>query len=399
MSTSTVPGRPSIDMSYGVLSAPRAWALHLLSFALPVANAVFLLSGPHAWWSALAWIGVIVVLVMIDTRSPADHRQPSQKARGWVFDLQVYGLTALQLANHVWLGMMAAKLPIGSLADVGAVGANLLAVMVLSGTTAGYSGIVVAHEWIHRRNRFQFFLGRVLLASVLYEHFSTEHVRGHHPRVGTPDDPATARYGETLKEFVRRTIPAQFKSAWALEKERVARGPGGRMRAADWSRHRVLQGVVGELLLFGGYFAVFGPLAALFFFMQARTAVFLLETVNYIEHWGLARRHKKVLPEDSWDTDNWFTLHTLVGLSRHADHHAHASRPYYALRFFPDSAQMPKGYYGTIVMAIFRNQRYRELATEELRRRGLGPFAGEEQAPPAAGGAPPVLAEPVPSAS
>jgi alkane 1-monooxygenase len=245
--------------------------------------------------------------------------------------------------------------------------------MVLSGTTAGYSGIVVAHEWIHRRRPHQFFLGRLLLAFVLYEHFSTEHIRGHHPRLGTAEDPATARFGESLREFFRRTIPAQFKSAWLLEKKRLG---DEHMKWSDrrMVQHRVLQGVVAEVLLLLGFGFVFGPLAAVFFFLQARSAITLLETVNYIEHWGITRATKKVLHDDSWDTDNWFTLHTLVGLSRHADHHAQASRPYQQLRHFDNTPKMPLGYYGTILMAMFRNARYQKLATEELRRRRLGPF-------------------------
>jgi alkane 1-monooxygenase len=106
----------------------------------------------------------------------------------------------------------------------------------------------------------------------------------------------------------------------------------------------------------------------------------LLEVVNDIEHWGLTRTTKTVTTRDSWDTNNWFTLYTLVGLSRHSDHHARASRPYHMLRHFEDSPKMPSGYYGTIVLALFRNERYRELATAELKNRQLGPFAVQNPA-------------------
>jgi alkane 1-monooxygenase len=131
---------------------------------------------------------------------------------------------------------------------------------------------------------------------------------------------------------------------------------------------------VFEVLLVAVYGWALGLVALVFFVMQARASITLLETVNYIEHWGLRRQGRKVTPADSWDTDNWFTLHTLVGLSRHADHHAQASRPYYALRHFEGTAKMPHGYYGTILLAMFRNARYQEVATEELERKRLGPF-------------------------
>jgi alkane 1-monooxygenase len=143
----------------------------------------------------------------------------------------------------------------------------------------------------------------------------------------------------------------------------------------------VLQGVVAQALTLGAIGYYFGFIALFFYFMQARTAIFMLETVNYIEHWGLQRTTKKVIAIDSWDSDNYFTLYTLVGLSRHADHHAQASRPYQKLRHFDETAKMPLGYYGTIVMSAFQNAKYQELATAELKRKRLGPFRVEGTAP------------------
>jgi alkane 1-monooxygenase len=217
---------------------------------------------------------------------------------------------------------------------------------------------------------------------VLYEQFATEHIRGHHPRLGTPADPATARFGESLKDFIRRSIPEQFKSAWRLEKIRLG-DEHMRFTDARMLQHRVLQGVVIEVLLVLAYLAVFGPVAMVFFLFQARAAVVLLESVNYIEHWGITRATRTVTPVDSWDTDNGFTLRTLVGLSRHADHHAQASRPYQKLRYFEDSPKMPLGYYGTILMAMFANERYQTRAKAELERCGLGPFASRQRNAPA----------------
>jgi alkane 1-monooxygenase len=162
-------------------------------------------------------------------------------------------------------------------------------------------------------------------------------------------------------------------SAWRLEKVRLG-DPGMKWYDSRMVRHRVLQGVIAEVAVLIAFFVVWGPLAAALFFVQARSAVLMLETVNYIEHWGLGRVGKKVESIDSWDTSNWFTLYTLVGLSRHADHHAQASRPYQKLRHFEDTAKMPLGYYGTIVLALFRNQEYMKLATAELRLKRLGPF-------------------------
>ena len=113
------------------------------------------------------------------------------------------------------------------------------------------------------------------------------------------------------------------------------------------------------------------------FLLQALTATRLLEVVNYFEHWGLTRRGRRVRPSDSWDTHAAFTYYGLVGLSRHADHHAHAARPYQQLRVWEEPAILPAGYVGTIAMVLIKNRRFRELATAELQRRKLGPFAEE----------------------
>ena len=353
---------------------PHAFALHLCAFLLPVLTTVFLLNGPYRWWQALLWATIpIWTLIYIDTKAPADRRAVAVDAPDWLFDLQVYALTALQLGNHILLGIMASKLTLQSWGDAGVVAANLWAVIWMSGVTAGYSGIVVAHEWIHRRKPHQYFLGRLLLMFVWYEHFATEHIRGHHPRLGTQADPATARFGETFRQFFLRTVPAQFKSAWQLESERLGR-PAMKPTHPAILRHRVFQGVMGQIGITICYLVFFGPIATVFFLVQARTAFTLLEVVNYIEHWGIERHTRGVSHVDSWDTDNWFTLHTLVGLSRHADHHAQASRPYHKLRYHEDPPKLATGYYGSIILALFRNEHYRQLATDELTRRRLGPF-------------------------
>jgi alkane 1-monooxygenase len=359
-----------------VLSKARTFALHLWAFVMPLITLAFWLSAPHRAWASLLWTLPIAVLVYIDNHAPPDKRQPPEPLPNWPFDLQVYALFALQVANYVLLGVSASKLRIDSVAGVVQTVAMLVPVSVLAGTSAGYTGIVVAHELVHRRHPIEFLMGRILLMGVLYEHFATEHVRGHHPRIGTAEDPATALFGETHSDFLARSIPAQFKSAWHLEKVRLG-DPEMRWYDTRMLRHRVLQGVIAELAIVAAFGYFFGLLAVVFFLVQARTAVTLLETVNYIEHWGLSRNGKKVVATDSWDTDNWFTLYTLVGLSRHADHHAQASRPYHKLRHFEETAKMPAGYYGTILLAMVRNKRYRALATAELKRKRLGPFRAE----------------------
>ncbi len=354
------------NSSAGLLDTLRVWALHQLCFVLPIASFVFLVSAPHAWFGSLPWLLVLLGSIVADMRSPGEHRQPATTLPGWPFDGVLYALFALQLANVALL--------VGMVAEHGFFTTDTFVGLALVGINSGYSGFVVAHELIHRASSSMQQLGRLMLVSVLYEHFYTEHVRGHHARVGTGEDPATARFGEWSGEFFLRTVPAQFRSAWRLEAKRL-----GDADMPWWDprlvRSRVVHGLALEWGIALAILVALGPGAFAIFVLQAFVAIRLLEAVNYFEHWGLARTSRRVRTIDSWDTDSWFTLYTLVGLSRHADHHAYASRPFQQLRYFEESPKLPYGYFGTTFMTIFVKRRLRRLLTAELERRQLGPFA------------------------
>jgi len=350
----------------------RVWAAHLLAFALPVACLAFLLTGPWYGWQALAWLSLLVVSVLADMWAPDEPRQPAETLPGWPFDSVLYVLAAFHFTILALLMVRVAAHGFWTL--------DTFVALVLIGVNSGYSGIVVAHELLHRPQARLHFLGRVLMGSVLYEHFATEHLRGHHARVGLPDDPATARFDETYFRFFNRTVPAQFRSAWRLESKRLG-DESMRLTDARMLRHRILHGVIVEWAVALAILLWLGAGAFAAYLLQAATAVRLLEAVNYLEHWGLTRRGRRVTAVDSWDTDSRFTLYTLIGLSRHADHHAWSSRPYQQLRHWAESPKLPYGYFGAVVLLLVRNSRFRELMTQELARRGLGPFAEAPSAP------------------
>jgi len=362
---------PAVPERATPLETARIWSLHLLCFVVPVTTLAFLLTAPHRWWGALPWLGVIVASVLIDTRSKPEHRQPAARLARWPFDAVLYVLAVLQLVS---VGLAAYTVSANGFWRI-----DTLVMLLLVGVNSGYSGIVVAHELIHRREKHMQWLGRLLMASVLYEHFSTEHVRGHHARDGTPEDPATARFGESYHAFFRRTVPAQFRSAWRLEAHRLGDADMPLLDRRQL-RNRVLHGLVAEWAVAGAIGVLLGPGAFAFYVLQALGAIRLLEAVNYFEHWGLVRRGKKPTPIDSWDTDSWFTLYTLVGLSRHADHHAFATRPYQQLRHWEESPKLPTGYFGMVTMVFVQNERFQTLMTRELERRKLGPFAEDAAA-------------------
>jgi alkane 1-monooxygenase len=354
----------------------RRFAPHLLALVFPLNALAFVLTGPHPWWVSLAFFVPIYGSVWIDKRSGSETRPPASQLASWPFDALLVVLCGLQLANVLFLARMMSQVE-------SVLGFDTLAAMIVVGSSSGYSGIVVAHELIHRTKKRWRSLGRLLLASVVYEHFYTEHVRGHHVRVGTREDPATARFGETFNQFYLRTVPAQFRSAWRIEAARLAAPGAADMRWYDprLLRSRVLHGVVVELGIAAALFWAFGVAALVAHLLQAFWASRALEVVNYFEHWGIERRSKRVLPADSWDTHSRFTYFALTGLSRHADHHAFASRPYEQLRVWQQSPKLPAGYLAMFPLVLMRNRRFQRLMTVELKRRRLGPFAAQDATP------------------
>jgi len=162
---------------------------------------------------------------------------------------------------------------------------NLLAIKIIIGTSSSFSGIVTAHELIHKRTWHSRLLGRLLLSLVCYEHFFTEHLDGHHCNVGCQSDPATARFGESFQAFWKRTVPDQFKHAWQLESKRLLLTG---LKFPTVFQHHVLQGIAFETLLILLIVYSFGITALVAFLIQAIAAIRKLEAVNYIEHWVLS---------------------------------------------------------------------------------------------------------------
>jgi alkane 1-monooxygenase len=349
--------------------AARALALfapHLLGLLFPLNALVFLLTGPHPAWLAPLFTIPVFGSAVIDRFSGTTARKPAAKMPDWPFEVLLAALTALQFANVFLLArMMRGGHPLS---------VETFSAMIVVGSSSAYSGIVVAHELIHRPRSVLRQFGRLILATVLYEHFYTEHIRGHHVRVGTREDPATARFGESFNRFYVRTVPAQLKSAWRLETTRLG-NPNMRWYDPRILRSRVVHGVLFELALLASSGFFFGRAAFVALLFQAWWATRALEVVNYFEHWGLSRSGARVEPMHSWDTHSRFTYYALTGLSRHADHHAFASRPYQKLRTWDESPKLPAGYLAMFPLVLSRNKRYQRLVTAELRRKKLGPFA------------------------
>lgn len=221
------------------------------------------------------------------------------------------------------------------------------------GTITGGIGITVAHELMHRAARIDRIIAKALLVSVGYGHFVVEHVRGHHVRVGMPDDPATAPRGMSVYRFIVRSVLGSFLHAWRLEAMRLQHE--GR---SPWSwRNWVLTGSVLSMLLLFIATAFGGAKAASLMLMQAAWAVVLLEIINYIEHYGLQRRRidgrfEPVRKEHSWNANYAVSNWMLFNLQLHPDHHINMHKPFEQLRSVSSAPQLPAGYPTMTLLAL-----------------------------------------------
>ena len=215
-------------------------------------------------------------------------------------------------------------------------------------------GINAGHELGHRASRRHQLAAQALLASTLYLQFFIEHNRGHHRDVGTFGDAGTARRGEIVFLFWLRAIPSVWRGAWRLESARLKRA-----KQPIWSRHNLMlrfQAVHAVLLL--SVWQVFGPAVLAGFVLASIIGVLFLETVNYIEHYGLTRskvsanRYESVAPEHSWNSNHAMGRLLLFEVSRHSDHHHLPGKPYPTLSHIEEAPQMPTGYPGMMILAL-----------------------------------------------
>ncbi len=216
------------------------------------------------------------------------------------------------------------------------------------GVVTGTIGINYSHELMHQKNKTERWLGDILLAMVLYSHFRSEHLLVHHRYVGTPRDPVTARYNEGFHRFFPRVLIGSLKSAFRAEKQMLARKdlPWTDLSNPFW-RYWALQGAMLLLALIVG-----GWVGVLLFIWQAYIAIWQLELVNYVEHYGLTRKHlgdgkyEHVMPHHSWNAAQKASNWLLINLQRHSDHHYKPDRRFPLLQNYTeaDAPQLPYGY-------------------------------------------------------
>ena len=308
----------------------------------------FTITGWQIWLPLFyAWIFIPLIELMLkpNNRNMGIAEEELAKADK-TYDFILYTIVLFQYAA---LGLFLYAMSHDKMTDVDIIGR--IAVM---GLLCGTFGINVAHELGHRVNVFEQTLAKMLLLTSQYMHFFIEHNKGHHKRVATPEDPSSARYGEPVYVFYFRTIFFSYFHAWDIANKEVRK----KGKPVISLYNEMIRFTIIQFAFIGLIFYLFGWIVTLYYLAAALIGICLLETVNYIEHYGLQRKslgegkYERAMPEHSWNSNHVIGRLMLFELSRHSDHHYLASRKYQVLRYHENSPQMPTGYPGMIILSL-----------------------------------------------
>lgn len=305
--------------------------------------------GNWSWFAVLfVFVGIPVVELILGARGAViDEDQLRLDEQDRTYDILLYSIVPIQWFFVFWYCWMMQH-------SQSFVGWQWFGQVMAMGILCGSFGINVAHELGHRSNRIEQFLAKVLLSSSLYMHFFIEHNRGHHKHVGTPEDPSTARLHETVYTFWFRSMFQTWVSAWKIEAERLRRE---NRSLISWHNEMLRFQLVQGLILIVIY-GCFGGWAMFSFWLAALIGGVFLETINYIEHYGLKRKktdsgyYEIVQPEHSWNSNHVVGRLILFELSRHSDHHFKSNKKYQTLQSIDKAPQMPTGYPGMMVLSL-----------------------------------------------
>jgi alkane 1-monooxygenase len=300
-------------------------------------------------WSPMLYAWVLMPLIELFISPDKKNLSAAEEElvkKDRVYDYLLYMIVILQFAAlYVFLTSMKAS---------GLLWWEVTGRIFTMGLLCGTFGINVAHELGHRINKYEQVFAKALLLTSLYMHFFIEHNKGHHKNVATPEDPSSARYNEPVFAFYFRTIIFSYISAWKIANSEMKKKG---LPVLQW-KNEMLQAQIIQFLFVTAIVLIFGWLITLYFLCAATIGFLLLETVNYIEHYGLQRNqredgnYERAMPHHSWNSNHILGRLMLFELSRHSDHHYLASRKYQILQHHDDGPQLPTGYPGSMILAL-----------------------------------------------
>lgn len=299
------------------------------------------------WWGLFILMTLLAVFKLLQIDDPVYHASnvPEEDEKDWESDnfykYNTYLHVVLQGVSIAWGCWVVGN---------GAAWYWLIPIFFFIGNSGGIA-IITAHELIHRTDKFENFMGGLMLAYFGYASFKVEHVRGHHVHVSTPGDASSSKLNQSVYQFIPQAIVRNLYNGYRLENERLKKL---NLPWYSWE-NELLRYSLLTLSFFLLASLVSGVMGGIFFVYQAIIAVVLLEIINYIEHYGLERtklengRYERVTPLHSW---NVRARATMLNLMRHSDHHAYPSRRYQILRHYDEAPQLPGDYGQMILLAL-----------------------------------------------
>ena len=322
-------------------------AKYLLAFSMPLSALLGLFLG--SYWTYLGIGFAFGIMPIVDfIASPSTENVGDEEAQGKIkqifFDVLLYlNLPLMYYIIFVYFNV------IPHFTTMELIGATLS-----TGIMLGAVGINVAHELGHRSNAFEQFIAKLLLIPALYMHFSIEHNHGHHKNVATDQDAASARKNEPIYTFWLRAMISEYRSAWRIEAKRLSKA-----KIAFWSfKNEMIQCQLIQVVYLLVVAYIWGASTAVAAIVASLVGILLLESANYIEHYGLRRkklpngRYEKVMPWHSWSSNHVLGRIALYELTRHGDHHYKASRKYQILKHRESSPMLPYGYPSCILISL-----------------------------------------------
>lgn len=323
---------------------------YLAALTIPLSAIISIALG--AYWSYFTVIYVFVIIPSLELLLPQnvanlDEKTKERKSISKLFDWMLYANIPIVfglVGYYIW-----------SVTTFEYETYEIAGLLFSIGLVLGANGINVAHELGHRLKTKERFLGKLLLLPSLYMHFYIEHNFGHHLNAATKEDPATALYKQTVYSFWVTSVSRQFIKAWKIQRTLLKTEQLGFLSV----KNDMLWYMIFQLLYLASLYFVFGLKGMLFAAGAGVVGFLLLETVNYIEHYGLLRlklpsgRYERVQEIHSWNSNHVLGRIVLYELTRHSDHHYISSKKYQLLDYHNSSPQMPYGYPTSMVLSLF----------------------------------------------
>ena len=322
---------------------------YLFAYTVPIAVYISFIS--TGLWTFFSVFYVFIIIPLLDlifgeTKENLTDEDISYIKNKWIFDLMLY-LNLPIVFGLLYLILFNINSNVYEVYE-------LVGLAISSGILLATNGINVAHELGHRKSFFDRFLSQTFYIPCLYMHFFIEHNYGHHIKVATPEDGATAKLNQSLYSFWLSSVTRQYISAWKIQLRMLNRDG---LHFFSLNNKMLFYHIIQAFYLFGVY-SLFSLEVTLFAIVIGIIAFLFLECINYIEHYGLRRfknksgKYERVQLHHSWNSNFNFGRITLYELTRHSDHHYKSSKKYQTLKSYDDSPTLPLGYPASILLSL-----------------------------------------------